>query len=252
MAAGTIGGAISEAAKHPGKTIAETAGMSIASAGLTALTVAELPVISAVALGTGAVLTGQYVFGLIDPSSVHNQERNQAFRNAIDVASTSTDPRTLNRAIEDLQNKTGSDSLQVIEGLYAGGAVRFGFHARGIFEKLPALESRGLQAAFATTTSEQGIPTWQTFSRSSTPTFEEFVNYKAVPNTLRTRPLTSDEAPMTKTQNETAAYRTAKKNNHKADEKETETLPPPQGHDHGDQASRSFYFKDIRNSQKGS
>jgi len=252
LAAGTIGGAITEAAKHPAKTIAETAEISLATAGLTALAVAELPVISTVALGTGAFFTGKYVFELIDPNSVHNRERNQAFRSAIDTASCSTDPRALNLAIEDLQRKTGIDSLQVIEGLFAGGAVKFGLHVPAAIEKLPVVERvpRGLQLNFATTAIESRmIPTWKNLSHNSTPTFEDFVNFKAVPRTLRTRSLASYEAalqasgktPTTKPQ-ETAAYRTASKKNQEAGEKETETLPPPQGEDHRDHKIGSLFF----------
>jgi hypothetical protein len=246
LTAGTIGGAIAEAAKHPAQTICDTAEISLAAASLTALAVAELPLISSAALATGAIFTGKYVFDLVNPNSVHNRERNGAYQRALYTASQSTDWDTLYLAVEELQKKTGVDSLQVVEGLFAGGAIRFGFHVPGVIERL-----QGPQLDFATNAAQsKGVPTWNAFSHSNTPTYEEFVNFKAVPGTLRTTSLASfekaleasGETPQVKPR-ETAAYRTASKKNDEVIE--SNPSPAVQGTENHDIRSQSgIYFKD--------
>ncbi len=227
ITAGTVGGAIAEAAKHPAKTICETTEMSLAAAGLTALAVGEFPLLSTAAIATGTILTGKYVFDLVNPNSVHNRERNQAFHSALDSASRSSDAHTLDLAIEELQKRTGIDSLQVVEGLFAGGAIRFGFHVPGVIERLP----RGPQLDFAASAADsRSIPTSSSLFHNNTPTYEEFINFKNLNGKVYRGSFRAFEESLKlsgKAPNETAAYRTASKKNHEV--KENDPLPPVQG-----------------------
>jgi hypothetical protein len=123
LSAGTVGGAAKEFSKHPMKTIGDTACMGVAAVGLTAVAVAELPVISTVAAGTGAVYGASFAWNFINPQSAHNIERNLSLRNAMAMAWTTSDTRTLQNFILELQEKTGPDALQVFQSLAVGGAA---------------------------------------------------------------------------------------------------------------------------------
>jgi hypothetical protein len=172
LGVGTISGAVKESSKHPMKTIADTAYMGIAAVGLTAVAAAELPVVSIVATGIGAVYGASFVWNLINPKSPHNIERNLSFQNAMSTAWRTSDKTTLQNSILDLQEKTGTDSLQVFQSFAVGGvAARYGVKTADMVSSAARFQPAILAA-------DNCLSTGVRFGASSkVPTWDEYVNF---------------------------------------------------------------------------
>jgi hypothetical protein len=172
LSAGTIGGAAKEFGKHPVKTIGDTACMGVAAVGLTAIAAAELPVVSIVAAGTGAVYGASFAWNLINPQSPHNIERNLSLRSAMATAWTTSDTTTLQNSILELQEKTGPDALQVVQSLAVGGAAgKYGLKTADMVYSAGRCTSVALAA-------DGGISNGARFGTNlKVPTWDEYVNF---------------------------------------------------------------------------
>ena len=166
LLAGTAGGAAKEFGKHPMKTIGDTACMGVAAVGLTAIATAELPVVSIVAAGTGAVYGASFAWNLINPQSPHNIERNLSLRHAMATAWTTSDKGTLQNSILELQEKTGSDALQVFQSFAVGGAAgKYGLRTVDMVYSAACYKSAALAADVGTSNGPRfganlKVPTW--------------------------------------------------------------------------------------------
>lgn len=179
---GTAGGALREVAKHPVESVGETAAMSLAGVGLTAVAAAEIPIVSTVAVGAGLCYSTGYAWNLIDPGNVHNIDRNRAFGAAVATAWSTSDSGKLETSIHDLQRITGRDSLLVLEGLVAGGAaVKFGARIPEIIRRMPG------EVPSVLATAERLAPTWfKVDGKGTIPTWDQFVYFNRRHGEVRT------------------------------------------------------------------
>ncbi|MDR3615944.1 MAG: hypothetical protein P4L53_20470 [Candidatus Obscuribacterales bacterium] len=172
LSTGTVGGATKEFSKHPIKTIGDTACMGVAAVGLTAVAAAELPVVSIVAAGTGAVYGASFAWDLINPQSPHNIERNLSLRSAMATAWTTSDTSTLQNSILELQEKAGPDALQVFQSLAVGGAA--GKYGLKTVNMVYSAGRFGAAAVAADGSISNGV---RFGTNLKVPTWDEYVNF---------------------------------------------------------------------------
>jgi hypothetical protein len=195
LSAGTVGGAAKEFSKHPMKTIGDTACMGAAAVGLTAVAAAELPVVSIVAAGTGAIYGANFAWNLINPQNPHNIERNLSFRNAMATAWTTSDKGTLENSILELQEKTGPDALQVIQSFaVCGAAAKYGLRTVDMVYSADYYKSAALAADVCTSIGPRfganlKVPTWDeyvNFSRRHGPVIQKTIHQFELEKALQT------------------------------------------------------------------
>jgi len=202
LSAGTVGGAAKEFSKHPMKTIGDTACMGVAAVGLTAVTAAELPVVSFVAAGTGAIYGANFAWNLINPHNPHNIERNLSLRNAMATAWTTSDKSTLENSILELQDKSGSDALQVFQSYAVGGAAaKYGLRTADMVYSVGCYKSAALAADVCTSNGARfganlKVPTWDeyvNFNRRHGPVIQKSIHQFELERILQTSGKTSSK-----------------------------------------------------------
>jgi hypothetical protein len=105
---------------------AKIGGAVLTGTAIGALAATELPLLSIGTAGAAAVLSGKLVWDLLDPTSAHNRERNEALQAATHTAWRTGEQSQLQDSIAKIANTCGSDSIDLLAGIAGGTALKGG------------------------------------------------------------------------------------------------------------------------------